>query len=297
MIRTLIGFIVFCLLPPAGTLVENTNIPDAVQKEIAAYRKSRDFRAFAVCRSPSKVFPHWIKAYSFRYDTPQDAVDAAIAYCRESLRAKRKRDCPECELFLIGDIRVDGAGPEKIVRVLKAYEAEVVVDLKLRIDNHKDREALTILETFYQKVGRCEESDALLIDLAEQGEHKAQNALAYHWSERKIRLDRALALINSAIQKDPGNPSYYDTKAMVYTRLGRLDEAVKLLEKALTMKENPVILPVILDHFGDVYWLLDRKEKARGMWRRAITACSNILIMQRIERKLRNGKTEDIVFE
>jgi tetratricopeptide (TPR) repeat protein len=80
---------------------------------------------------------------------------------------------------------------------------------------------------------------------------------------------------------------------MVLYRLGRLKEAIKVLKKALPLAENPVLL----DHLGDIYWLLDKKEKALKIWNRSIAASSNILFIQRLQKKIKTGMTCDIVFE
>jgi len=284
---------VLCLLSLGTAHAEDSEIPQAIKEEIATYKKFRDFKAFAVCKSASDLPENWIRGFSYKFDTAQDSVDAALAYCRVSLGRFRNPSCKDCKIFLIGDIRVDDAGPGKIALIIRSYEEEVINDLKTRIENDNDREALTILETIYQKIGRYDESEALLYDLAMQGEHLAQNALGYHWAERNKRLDEALELVESAIQKNPHNFSYYDTKAMVLYRLGRLKEAIKALEKALTLTENPVML----DHLGDIYWLLDNKEKALKIWNRSIAASSNILFIERLRKKIKTGMTGDIVFE
>jgi len=293
MARIILHLIVLCLLSPGTALAEDPEIPQAIKEEIAAYEKFRDFKAFAVCKSASDLPGNWIRGFSYRFDTAQDSVDAALAYCRESLGRFRNPSCKGCEIYLIGDIRVDNAGPDKIAFIVKSYEEEVINYLKTRVENNNDRDALTILETIYQKIGRYDASEALLNDLAMQGEHLAQNALAYHWAERNKRLDEALALAESAIRKYPHNFSYYDTKAMVLYRLGRLQEAIKELEKALALSENPVLL----DHLGDIYWLLEKKEKALKIWKRSIAVSSNILIIERLRKKIKTGMTGDIVFE
>ena len=293
MTSVFISFILFGLLSPDYSLDKEIEIPYGIQRDIAAYGNLKEFRAFAVCRPPSNVTTRWVRGYAFGYDTAKDAADAALAYCRRSLRPVRPQYCGDCELFLLGDTRVDGLRAEKIANLSKAYEEAVIAHLQRRIDRHNDRKALTMLETILQKMGRYEESEAVLTPLVKAGEHQARNALAYHLAERNIRLDEALRLVNDAIAKDPNNFSYYDTRAMVLYRLGRLEDAVKDQEKAMALIQHPVIM----DHLGDLYWLLGKKEKARDTWRKAIRACKNILIIIRIEQKLETGMQGGIVFE
>jgi tetratricopeptide (TPR) repeat protein len=49
-------------------------------------------------------------------------------------------------------------------------------------------------------------------------------------------------------------------------KLGRIDEAVKQLERAIDLKPAD---PVINDHLGDAYWRAGRKLEAHFQWNHA----------------------------
>ncbi len=57
-----------------------------------------------------------------------------------------------------------------------------------------------------------------------------------------------------------------DSLGWAYYRLGRTDDAVRELEKAVELKPGD---PVINDHLGDAYWKVGRKLEARFQWQHA----------------------------
>ena len=155
------------------------------------------------------------------------------------------------------------------------------------------RGLITRLSTICQKIGRYEESEALLAGLAGDGEILARNALAYHWAELDRNLDTALEYARSAVAADPEFFSFHDTLGLVLVRLGRLDEAEASLKAAVERQPHPIAL----DHYGDLLWMRGQPDAARQQWRRAMSASGNILFTQRVEGKLHTGKTGDFVFE
>ena len=57
-----------------------------------------------------------------------------------------------------------------------------------------------------------------------------------------------------------------DSLGWAYYRMGRYDEAVRELEKAVELKAGD---PVINDHLGDAYWKVGRKLEAKFQWNHA----------------------------
>ncbi|RJP80932.1 MAG: tetratricopeptide repeat protein [Candidatus Zixiibacteriota bacterium] len=108
------------------------------------------------------------------------------------------------------------------------------------------------------------------------------NNYAYLLAERKIRLGEALTMVQTALQKSPGNPSYLDTAGWVYYGLGEYNKAREYLERALALdSENATIL----EHLGDVYAALGDKEAARDYWIRALQFDSaNLQVREKLEK-------------
>ena len=61
----------------------------------------------------------------------------------------------------------------------------------------------------------------------------ARNNLAYLLAERDIDLEEALELADQALEAEPANGSFLDTKGWVLYRLDRPDEALEYLQRAL----------------------------------------------------------------
>lgn len=249
---------------------------------VEAYGLAGDFKAVAESGSGAV-------GYAWDYDTAADAAEAALVHCLARLPESSER--PRCVVTRVGDTLV--TDPNRLEEALKRYEDAVLESLRAELARSGEREIITRLSTILQKIGRYEESEALLYDLAMGGEHLAQNALAYHWAELRKNLDRALALADSAVARDPDFFSYHDTRGLVLARLGRMAEAEAEMRKAVELEAHPIAL----DHYGDLLWMRGKREEARGQWKRAADSSVDILFVNRVQAKLKSGKTGDFVFE
>ena len=78
----------------------------------------------------------------------------------------------------------------------------------------------------------------------------------------------ALDMIQKAVQLSPDDGYILDSLAWAYYRLGRYDEAVAPMERAiLTMSQDPLVN----DHLGDIYWKVGRHREAEIQWQRALS--------------------------
>ncbi|MGR3503173.1 tetratricopeptide repeat protein [Pseudaestuariivita sp.] len=123
------------------------------------------------------------------------------------------------------------------------------------------------------------------------------NYLGYSLVEKRIKLDEALGMIETAVEKRPNSGYIVDSLGWVLYRLGRFEEAVHHMERAVELE---AVDPVVNDHLGDVYWAVGRELEAQFQWRRAlsfITDDTNLEEVQpdRIRRKLEVGL--DVVLE
>ena len=112
------------------------------------------------------------------------------------------------------------------------------------------------------------------------------NYLGYSWIDMNMNLDRALGMIELAVEKEPNSGAYVDSLGWAHYRLGNFEEAVAQLEKALSLETSD---PVIHDHLGDAYWRVGREREARYQWGHALRMDLEAEDRKRIRRKLTEG--------
>jgi Tfp pilus assembly protein PilF len=96
--------------------------------------------------------------------------------------------------------------------------------------------------------------------------HEALNFLGYLYVEENKNLEQAQAMIRKALEIEPSNGAYVDSLGWLYFRKGKIEEAVKELEKASSLLEDPVIY----DHLGDVYFKAKDTQKAKVSWEKSL---------------------------
>ena len=77
-----------------------------------------------------------------------------------------------------------------------------------------------------------------------------------------------------------------DSLGWAYYRLGRYNDAVNELEKAIDLKPSD---PVINDHLGDAYWRVGRKLEAQFQWNHARDLNPEPEELPKILDKIKNG--------
>ncbi len=96
--------------------------------------------------------------------------------------------------------------------------------------------------------------------------HQALNYLGYLYVEENKHLEEAEKLIKKALEIEPDNGAYIDSLGWLYYKKGNNKEAIKELEKAVGLMEDPVIF----DHLGDVYFRIQNFDGARGNWEKSL---------------------------
>lgn len=94
------------------------------------------------------------------------------------------------------------------------------------------------------------------------------NNYAYFLTIEGRDLERALTLASRATALENDNPTYLDTHAWVLFKLGRLDEARKMLQRAVALDAQNS--PALLVHYGDVLQALGEHFMAEVYWKRAL---------------------------
>ena len=112
------------------------------------------------------------------------------------------------------------------------------------------------------------------------------NYLGYSWVDKGMHLDRALDMIQRAVNAAPNDGYIIDSLGWAFYRLGRFEEAVQKLEQAAILLPSD---PEINDHLGDAYWRVGRKLEARFQWNLAYAMDKEGNVRARIEPKLEGG--------
>lgn len=128
-----------------------------------------------------------------------------------------------------------------------------------------------------EKLGNLDqlEKDLNHIISLEPDNATALNALGYTLADRTSRLDEALVLIEKALQLAPKDPAILDSLGWVYFRMGKLKQALSLLEQAFALFPDAEVAA----HLGEVLWALEDRAQAKAIWSKALnkTPDSDIL--------------------
>lgn len=175
------------------------------------------------------------------------------------------------------------------VQILRKSYGEAIGILEAVAARVADRNADPLSEEFYlllgealDQSGRKEASEAVFEDGIRQHPKASMllNYLAYTWAERGEKLGRARAYVERALAEQPDNGAYVDTLGWVCFRQARFEDALKLLQRASKLMEGD---PTILEHVGDAFLALNRKEDAVASWVRSFLVDSE---NKRVEEKL-----------
>ncbi len=117
------------------------------------------------------------------------------------------------------------------------------------------------------------------------------NTLGYYLIEHTDKFEEGFRVLYRANALAPNDPYIADSLGWAYYRLGRLEEARRLI--ALARRElDPKVHWEIEDHMGDILWHLNEREAAREAWQAALQEFPPRKVRQQIEEKLENGLNE-----
>lgn len=220
-----------------------------------------------------------------------------LSQMKENERALEQVDLAEAEApeHLLHKTQISRA---RVVAEAGRPEESLAILAKLRekLLGLEDRRNAA-LTSFYilDKLKRLAEADKELEALLQIDPNDAQvcNALSYSWSERNMRLDEAERLIRRCLKneeeeqrqgkRDTGDrtgwsphpsASYVDTLGWVFYRQGKLDQALRELDRALALPGGDD--PEIWEHRGDILNALNRRVEAISSWRRALVQLETI---------------------
>ncbi len=115
------------------------------------------------------------------------------------------------------------------------------------------------------------------------------NSLGYLLAERGVELGRAEALVQEALARQPDNPHYVDSLGWVAFQSGDFPKAFDLLVRAANDAPDE---PEILEHLARTLWALGRSDEAVTVVRRALSAGGEPKRLQALLRQFQAGGVE-----
>lgn len=94
------------------------------------------------------------------------------------------------------------------------------------------------------------------------------NNYAYYLSVERVQLDKAEEMSYKTIKAEPKNETFLDTYAWILFEKGRYAEARLYIDEAL--KNGGQESEVIMEHAGDIYFMIGEKEHALDFWQKAL---------------------------
>jgi len=192
-------------------------------------------------------------------------------------------------LIRLGDLwrsKVKQPGPfPEYDKALSAYDRAVA-----RVSNPQQRHWSLFFSraVVLERSGRWAraESDLLKALELQPEQPSVLNYLGYSWADQRLHLDKALPMIERAVELRPRDGYIIDSLGWVHFRLGNLEKALVYMEQAVELRPQD---PTINDHLGDVYWRAGRRAEARYQWERALRLEPEPEMVPQIQKKLAEG--------
>ena len=167
----------------------------------------------------------------------------------------------------------------------KQYSKSIKIYQKIiRIYGESDQD-LFLYASNLDKVGEWKEAKILFLDLLKRNPKDTHtlNYVSYKLALKNQDLDFALGLIKKALNLDPNNGFFLDTIGWIEFKRKNYNKAVFYLEKSIAFLPKS---SEILNHLGDCYLKLDRKNEAIFEWKKALKYEKNKNIIRNIQEKL-----------
>jgi tetratricopeptide (TPR) repeat protein len=179
---------------------------------------------------------------------------------------------------------------EEYNKALKIFKQGVKRAKKLE-DNKLRSQYLGYIGDIYHEQGKDMKCFRAYYDALHYDENNIPvlNNYAYYLSLTGRGLDKALTMAHLAMSLDSGNATYIDTCAWVLYKMGRYEEAKKLMLRALSLDGQRDA--DLLAHYGDILWALGEKFMAETYWKKAIDKGYDKATM---EKHINELKSEDV---
>jgi len=208
------------------------------------------------------------EAWLLRVDAPQRQTETQLR--RASLLARQGKLAQARQLIqaLPGereqDLRAKLLAEAQLLRDAREWAPALDVLSKASERFPDDADLIYERSMMAEKLGRTAEMEALLRKVIElrPSHYHAYNALGYSLADRKERLPEARELIAKALSFAPQEPFIVDSMGWVEYRMGKLDEAERLLRQAYGSRPDAEIAA----HLGEVLWAAGQRDEAKRIW-------------------------------
>lgn len=228
---------------------------------VETYRQAKDYaKADKESEAAYQKFPSDRLVMMTRATVLSDMgkFDPAIAITKKLLSGKDERDThiTLAQLYEKAKRFDDMAKSLDDADKLSISKEEKVTTTFMRGSMYERQKKFELAEAEFRKV------------LADDPENSsALNYLGYMLADRNARLNEALDMITKALKKEPGNGAYLDSLGWVYFRLNRVQDAEDTLKRALDKIGKD---PTVHDHLADVYTKQGKLKEAIQQWDAAI---------------------------
>lgn len=132
------------------------------------------------------------------------------------------------------------------------------------------------------------ERDLRSILVLDPNNANALNALGFTLANQPSRVKEALPFLQKALSLNPDNPAFLDSMGWLMYKMGRMQEAVTMLDKAYKISGNNEIAA----HLGEVLWLSGKKDAARAVWNKALASAQDPTVIQDTLTRLKVPMTD-----
>ncbi len=206
--------------------------------------------------------------------------------------------------------------PDEAIKILKAMAKENKSDARILIElgdilrrNEKFKDAANAYSKALDRIKKIEsrhwgifysrgisferdgnwakaEADFLTALKMEPDQPFVLNYLGYSWIEKKLNLEKAVAMIKKAVELRPRDGYIVDSLGWGLYQLADYKNATKRLERAVLLRPGDSI---INNHLGDALWRVGRQREARFQWERALGLEPNPKDEIELKQKLKSG--------
>ncbi len=251
---------------------EQGNFAAAIEELNAVLRdrpnelRVRDF--LGLLYEEMKDYERAIQSYQANMQIDPTFFDSILHLGFVSYRLKRNE---EALSYLDQAVKLNPKRPEPYLLLgLTYFQMKDYQQAKARLEdgihqNPSNAELHFNLGTAYDKLDRFDEvvkemEQALELD----PEHAdALNYLGYSYADRSINVEEAVSLTQQAVKLKPHNGYYVDSLAWALYKVGRVEEALEMMQRAVALVPDD---PVIYEHLGEIFLLREEHEKARNAW-------------------------------
>jgi tetratricopeptide (TPR) repeat protein len=251
---------------------EQGDFPSAIEELNAVLQdkphelRVRDF--LGLLYEEMKDYENAIRVYQENVEIDPTFFDSILHLGFVSYRLKRNEDALS---YLDQAVSLSPKRPEPYLLLgltyfqMKDYQ-QATVRLENGISQNPTNAELHFnLGTAYDKLDRF---DAVVREMEQTLELDAEHAdalnyLGYSYADRGINVEEAVLLTQRAVALKPHNGYYVDSLAWALFKVGRIDEALDMMQRAVKLVSDD---PVIYEHLGEIFLLQEEHEKSREAW-------------------------------